>query len=47
MSTPPKRNAYDRHNKALLKASQAVISETMLEAGREIHEQKVEIVDGI
>ena len=47
MSTPPKRNAYDRHNKALLKVSQAVTSETMLEAEREIHEQKVENVDDI
>ena len=34
-------------NKALLKASMASASETMLEAGREIHEQKSENADGI
>ena len=47
MPPPPKPNAYDRHNKALLKASRATASETMLEAGREIHEEKGEDADGI
>ena len=47
MPPPPKPNAYDRHNKALLKASRATASETMLEAEREIHEEKGEDADGI
>ena len=47
MPPPPKPNTYNRYNKALLKASMAFASETMLEARRKIHEQKSENADGI
>lgn len=41
MPPPPKPNAYARHNKALLKATKAVVTNVMSEAGKELHNQKV------
>ncbi|KAK3751312.1 hypothetical protein QZH41_007109 [Actinostola sp. cb2023] len=47
MPPPPKPNAYDRHNKALLNAAKTVASNTMVDSGIEIHELKNEHVDDI
>ena len=47
MPPPPKPNAYDRHNKALLKATKTVATNVMAEAGREIHGLKPVQEDGI
>ena len=38
MPPPPKPNAYQRHNKALMTAAKKVAEETMHSAAREIHE---------
>ena len=40
MPPPPKPNAYDKHNKALLRAAKSVADETMIRAGEEIHHIK-------
>ena len=38
MPPPPKPNAYQRHNKALMKAAKKVDGETMQTAAGEIHQ---------
>lgn len=38
MPPPPKPNAYQRHNKALMKAAKKVADDTMLSAAKEIHQ---------